>query len=52
MKAVAGHYIDAHREGCKFLDEMYAVPIEELADIVVVSRWISKDINLYQSQNL
>ncbi len=51
VKAVAGHYIDAHREGCKFLDEMYAVPIEELADIVVVSPGgFPKDINLYQSQ--
>jgi len=51
VKAVAGHYIDAHREGCKFLDQMYSVPIEELADIVVVSPGgFPKDINLYQSQ--
>ncbi len=51
VKAVAGHYIDAHREGCKFLNKMYAVPIQDLADIVVVSSGgFPKDMNLYQSQ--
>lgn len=51
VKAVAGHYIHAHREGCKVLDQMYAVSIEELADIVIVSPGgFPKDMNLYQSQ--
>lgn len=51
IRAVAGHYIEAHREGCKFLDEFYKVKIRELADIVVVSAGgYPKDINLYQAQ--
>ncbi|MGL4986670.1 MAG: nickel-dependent lactate racemase [Treponemataceae bacterium] len=49
--AVAGHYLKAHREGCKFLDTLYGVPIKEKADIVVVSAGgFPKDINLYQAQ--
>ncbi len=49
--AVAGHYIEAHRQGCRFLDTLYGVPIPELADIVIVSQGGSpKDINLYQTQ--
>ncbi|RCX16895.1 nickel-dependent lactate racemase [Anaerobacterium chartisolvens] len=51
IKAVAGHYIKAHREGCDFLDKLYKVKISERADIVVVSAGgYPKDINLYQAQ--
>ncbi|RBP46878.1 nickel-dependent lactate racemase [Garciella nitratireducens] len=51
IKAVAGHYIEAHREGCKFLDDIYKIPIKELADIVIVSPGgYPKDINMYQAQ--
>lgn len=51
IKAVAGHYLDAHREGCRFLDNLYKVGISEPADIVVVSPGgYPKDINLYQAQ--
>jgi len=51
IKAFAGHYIEAHREGCKFLDELYKVKIDRQADIVVVSAGgYPKDINLYQAQ--
>ncbi|SKC64852.1 nickel-dependent lactate racemase family protein [Maledivibacter halophilus] len=51
VKAVAGDYIKAHREGCKFLDKMYGIEIEEKADIVIVSPGgFPKDINIYQSQ--
>lgn len=51
IKAVAGHYIDAHREGCRFLDSIYKVGIPRQADIVVVSPGgYPKDINLYQAQ--
>ena len=51
IKAVAGHYIKAHREGCKFLDELYKVKISRKADIVIVSAGgYPKDINLYQAQ--
>ncbi len=51
MKAVAGHHITAHREGCKFLDGLYKFPLEQAADIVVVSAGgFPKDINMYQAQ--
>ncbi len=51
IHAVAGDYIEAHREGCKFLDRIYSKKIEELADIVIVSQGgAPKDINLYQTQ--
>lgn len=51
VKAVAGDYIEAHREGCKVLDKMYGIKIKEQADIVIVSPGgFPKDINIYQSQ--
>lgn len=51
IHAVAGHYIDAHREGCKFLDTLYLKEIDERADIVIVSQGgAPKDLNLYQTQ--
>jgi nickel-dependent lactate racemase len=51
IKAVAGDYIKAHREGCAFLDRLYKVRIEKRADIVIVSPGgYPKDINLYQAQ--
>lgn len=51
IKAVAGDYIKAHREGCEFLDKIYKVKIRQKADIVIVSPGgYPKDINLYQAQ--
>jgi lactate racemase len=51
IKAVAGHYIDAHREGCRFLDNLYKAPLKEKADVVISSiGGYPKDINLYQAQ--
>ncbi|WP_148410702.1 nickel-dependent lactate racemase [Murimonas intestini] len=51
IHAVAGHYILAHREGCRLLDEIYGREIDEEADIVVVSQGgRPKDLNLYQMQ--
>ncbi len=51
VKAVSGHYIDAHREGCKVLDKMYGIKIDKPADIAIVSPGgFPKDINIYQSQ--
>lgn len=51
IKAVAGHYIDAHREGCRFLDGLYKVKIPGKADIVITTPGgFPKDINLYQAQ--
>ncbi len=49
--AVAGHYIKAHREGCRFLDKIYLKEIGHRADIVIVSQGgAPKDLNLYQTQ--
>ena len=51
IHASAGDVTGAHREGCAFLDRLYAVQIPERADIVVVSQGgAPKDLNLYQTQ--
>ncbi len=51
VKAFAGHYITAHREGCAFLDTMFLCEVGKRADIVVVSQGgYPKDLNLYQTQ--
>lgn len=48
--AAAGHYIDAHREGCRFLDRLYKTEIPRKADIVIASQGgAPKDLNLYQT---
>ena len=49
--AVAGDSVQAHREGCRYLDRMYRKPIPARADIVIVSQGgAPKDSNLYQTQ--
>ncbi len=49
--SVAGDYILAHREGCKYLDKIYKKKISKKADIVVVTQGgYPKDLNLYQTQ--
>jgi len=51
VKAVAGHPIAAHREGVKYIDAMYKVPIAKKYDVVIAScGGFPKDINLYQAQ--
>ncbi len=51
IKAVAGHWKDAHRAGCRFLDQLYGIEIEKQADIVIVTPGgFPKDLNLYQAQ--
>jgi len=51
IKSVAGDYLDAHRAGCAFLDEIYKINIPHPADIVVVSAGgYPKDLNMYQAQ--
>ncbi|WP_448522404.1 nickel-dependent lactate racemase [Pseudothermotoga sp.] len=51
VKAVAGHPIAAHREGVKYIDAMYKVPIDKKYDVVIASPGgFPKDINLYQAQ--
>ena len=49
--AAAGDVIQAHRDACRYLDQMYRKPIPERADIVLVSQGgAPKDANLYQTQ--
>jgi nickel-dependent lactate racemase len=51
IRCVSGHYLDAHRAGCAFLDGFNKVPIQEKADIVITSPGgYPKDINMYQAQ--
>ena len=51
VRAVAGDIVEAHREGCRYLDKLYGKPIAGSADIVVVSQGgAPKDLNLYQTQ--
>ena len=50
VKAFAGDMEQAFLEGTKLVDEMYKVPIEQRANIVVVSAGgYPHDINLYQA---
>lgn len=51
VKAVAGHPLEAHRAGCRYLDTFGLRTIDQAADIVIVSAGgFPKDINLYQAQ--
>lgn len=51
IRAVCGDVIQAHREGCRFLDQLYRKEIRQKADIVIVSQGgAPKDLNLYQTQ--
>ncbi len=51
VKSVAGHPINAHREGVKYVDDMYKYEIPKKGDIVIASAGgYPKDVNLYQAQ--
>lgn len=51
LKMFAGDYVAAHKEACKFVDEVYGVIIPRKADLVIVScGGYPKDINVYQMQ--
>ncbi len=51
VKVVAGDPIAAHRQGTRYIDKMYKVPIKRKYDIVIAScGGYPKDINLYQAQ--
>jgi nickel-dependent lactate racemase len=51
VHCVSGHFIEAHRAGCAFLDRLYLKPIDRRADIVIASQGgAPKDLNLYQTQ--
>ncbi|NPV89329.1 MAG: nickel-dependent lactate racemase [Firmicutes bacterium] len=51
VRAVAGHHQKAHRQGCRFLDQLYQVQIPRLGEVVITSPGgFPKDLNLYQAQ--
>lgn len=51
LKFYAGDFVKAHLSACKFVDEVYGVPIPGKADLVIASCGGSpKDINIYQMQ--
>jgi len=50
VKVVAGDVTKAHREGAKYVNDMFRVEIDALADIVLTSPGgYPKDIDLYQT---
>jgi lactate racemase len=51
IRAVAGHFLEAHREGSAAYDARCDLRIPEAADVVIASPGgAPKDINLYQAQ--
>ncbi len=49
--SASGDITLAHRDACHFLEKIYRSPIQEKADIVIVSQGgAPKDVNLYQMQ--
>ena len=51
VRAVAGHYLSAHRAGVAAARKVCEVPVAEKADLVIASPGgFPKDINLYQAQ--
>jgi lactate racemase len=50
MAAFAGQWREAHEEGCRFYGERFSFPLQEKADLVIVScGGFPKDINLIQA---
>jgi lactate racemase len=49
VAAVAGDFVEAHRKGAEYVDEMYKVPVEPADAVVVSCGGYPKDINLYQA---
>jgi len=50
VKVVAGDVIKAHREGAEYINNIFGVKIDNLADIVITSPGgYPKDIDLYQT---
>jgi nickel-dependent lactate racemase len=51
IRAVAGHYLEAHRAGVEFYDRRCDLRVDQAADVVIASPGgRPKDINLYQAQ--
>lgn len=50
IAAYAGHWRTAHEEGCRYYRERFSFPLQEKADLVIVScGGFPKDINLIQA---
>lgn len=47
-KAVAGHYVNAQREGVKYSKEVYGVKVSQLVDIAIVSSYPA-EADMWQS---
>ena len=48
-KIVAGHWHTAWQEGCKFVNQIFGIPIAQKAELVIATAGgFPKDINLYQ----
>jgi len=51
LKIFAGDYIQAHLQGCEFVEQIYGTEIPQPADLVIAScGGYPKDINVYQLQ--
>ena len=51
LRMFAGDYVEAHKEACKFVDQVYGCVIPKEADLVIAScGGYPKDINVYQMQ--
>ena len=51
LKVFAGDYIEAHKEACKMVDQVYGAEVKQEADLVIAScGGFPKDINVYQLQ--
>ena len=51
IRAVAGHYLEAHRAGVEFYDRRCDIKVDQAADVVIASPGGKpKDIDLYQAQ--
>lgn len=49
VAAVAGDFIEAHREGTKVVDSMYKIPVEPADAVIVTCGGFPKDVNLFQA---
>jgi len=50
VRAVAGDYIDAHRDGVKVVDQMYRKEVQPAEVVITCAGGRPKDINLFQAQ--
>ena len=49
VAAVAGDFIEAHRQGVEIVDSMYKIPVEPADAVIVSCGGFPKDMNLFQA---